>query len=53
MNKFLTRLGGVSIVASLLSMPSLASAVGVAFLAPGWAATDFLTLGTPTRAIEF
>ncbi|MEA2094713.1 MAG: hypothetical protein U9P11_09145 [Pseudomonadota bacterium] len=54
MNKpFLTRLRVICIVASLLSMPSLASAVGVTFLASGWTATDFLMLSIPTRAIEF
>jgi streptogramin lyase len=31
----------------------MANAVGVTFLAPGWSATDFHTLTTPTRSIEF
>jgi len=41
------------IAISLLLMPNLANAVGVSFLAPGWTASDFHTLDTPTRAIEF
>ncbi|HHJ16139.1 MAG TPA: hypothetical protein ENJ80_05510 [Gammaproteobacteria bacterium] len=50
---FLTCLRVSSLAASLLAMSSLASAVGVTFLAPGWTTSDFLTLSTPTRAIEF
>lgn len=54
MNKSsLTRLRTSSLIISLLAMPSLASAVGVTFIRSDWTATDFLTLGTPTRAIEF
>ena len=37
----------------LVLIPNLASAIGVTFLAPGWTVSDFHTLSTPTRAIEF
>ena len=37
----------------LLPLPNLANAIGVTFLAPGWTVSDFHTLDTPTRAIEF
>lgn len=54
MNKLsLYRIRNCCIATLLLCTPTFANAVGVTFLAPGWTATDFLTLSTPTRAIEF
>ena len=50
---FLTYLRRCLITTCLLLMPALANAIGVTYLASGWAVSDFHTLSTPTRAIEF
>ncbi len=44
----------VAICAAMLAFTSTpTTAIGVTYLAAGWTSADFLTLTTPTRAIEF
>jgi len=51
MNRF--RLVGALFAGISAFASTPAAAIGVTYLAPGWTSAGFLTLATPTRAIEF